>query len=123
MGSTCILTVTSIRLKVFSDVLLVADYDFSRSVTGILNRLKWCSLDVRRQVVMFHKILQGSVTLNLPHEISLLHTTRGHDRHYQIPFSRIDTHKLVSFQLNAQPSTALLNKSITSLHQHIIYFI
>ena len=24
---------------------------------------------------MFHKILQGSVALNLPHEVSLLHTT------------------------------------------------
>jgi len=49
------------------------------------------------RLVVFHKILQGSVTLNLPHEVSLLHTiTRGHDSYYQISFSRID---LVFFQL------------------------
>jgi len=54
---------------------VVGNYDFLSSVTGILNRLKWCSLDVRRQVnrlVMFHKILQGSVALNLPQEINTI---------------------------------------------------
>ena len=50
----------------------VSDYDsdFSSSVTSILNELKWCSLEVRRQVsrlMMFYKILQGSVALELPY--------------------------------------------------------
>jgi len=70
------------------------------------------SLDVRRQVnglVMFHKIYQA---LNLPDEVSLLHTTtRGHGRCYQIPFSRIDMHKFSFF-----PATVRLwNRSPNSV--------
>ena len=80
---------------------VVSDYDFSSSVTSILNELKWCSLEVRRQVsrlMMFYKILQGSVALELPYEISLIDTvTRGHNRRYQTPFSRIDIHKFSFF--------------------------
>ena len=79
----------------------MSDYDFSSSVTSILNELKWCSLEVRRQVsrlMMFYKILQGSVALELPYEISLIDTvTRGHNRRYQTPFSRIDIHKFSFF--------------------------
>ena len=82
---------------------MVSDYDFSSSVSSILSELKWCSLEVRRQVsrlMMFYKILQGSVALELPYEISLIDTvTRGHmhNRRYQTPFSRIDVHKFSFF--------------------------
>ena len=48
--------------------------------------------------MMFYKILQGSVALELPYEISLIDTvTRGHNRRYQTPFSRIDIHKFSFF--------------------------
>ena len=29
---------------------LIPDYDYSSSVTSILDKLKWCSLDVRRHL-------------------------------------------------------------------------
>jgi len=111
---------------------VVADYDYSSSVTSILNRLKWSSLDVRRQVnrlMMFHKILQGSVALNLPQEVSLLHTTtRGHDRRYQIPFSRIDVHKFSFFPAtvrlwNGLPDSVVHLDSLESFRRSVTDFL
>jgi len=81
---------------------VVSDYGFSSSVTGILNRLRWSSLDVRRQVnrlMIVYKILQGSVALDLPHEVSLYLTllaTRGHDRCYQYHSQKLTLINLVS---------------------------
>ena len=57
---------------------------------------------------MFYKILQRFVVLNLPQEITPFNTiTRGHDRRYQIPFSRIDVHKFSFF-----PATVKLWNSL-----------
>ena len=76
---------------------VVSDYDYSSSVTSILNQLNWSSLAIRRQVsilIMFYKIVHQSVALDLPNEIVLLDTnTRGHNMKYHTPFSRIDVHK------------------------------
>ena len=100
---------------------VVSNYDYTSSVTGILNDLNWCSLDERRKInrlVMFYKILQGSVMLNLPHEISpLVSVTRGHDMRYQIPFSRINVHKFSFFpatvkQWNSLPELVVKLESI-----------
>ena len=49
---------------------------------------------------MFHKILQGSIALNLPHAVSLLHiTTSGH---YQIPCQELTLIKLSGFIFQPQ---------------------
>ena len=80
---------------------MMINYDFSSSITSILNTLRWHSLEVRRQVsrlMMLYKIVQGTVALDLPHGISLMDTvTRGHNRRYKTPFSRIDIHKFSFF--------------------------
>ena len=76
---------------------VVSDYNYSSSVTSILNQLNWVSLDTRRQVsrlIMFYKIVHQSVALAIPTEIVLFNTiTRGHNMRYRTPFSRVDVHK------------------------------
>ena len=76
---------------------VVSDYDYSTSVTSILNHLNWPSLDTRRQVsrlVMFYKIVQRLIALDLPDEIELVNTiTRGHNLRYRTAFCRVDVHK------------------------------
>jgi len=76
---------------------VVSDYDYSNSVTSILNQLNWLSLDTRRQVsrlIMFYKIVHQSVALALPNEIVLFNTiTRGHNMRYRTSFCRVDVYK------------------------------
>ena len=52
---------------------VVSDYDYSSSISSILNQLDWPSLAIRRQVsrlVMFYKIVHRyQVALELPNEI------------------------------------------------------
>ena len=53
---------------------VVSDYDYSSSISSILNQLDWPSLAIRRQVsrlVMFYKIVHQYVAPELPNEIVL----------------------------------------------------
>ena len=65
---------------------VVSDYDYSSSISSILNQLNWPSLAIRRQVsrlVMFYKIVHRYVALELPNEIVLINMiTRGHNIKY-----------------------------------------
>ena len=76
---------------------VVSDYDYSSSISSILNQLVWPSLAIRRQVsrlVMFYKIVHQYVALELPNEIVLFNTiTRGHNMKYHTPFCRVDVYK------------------------------
>lgn len=81
---------------------VVSDYNYSNSITSILNRLNWFSLATRRQVsrlMMFYKIVHRFIALDLPNEIVLSNTiTRGHNMRYRTPFYRVDVYKNSFFQ-------------------------
>ena len=52
---------------------VVSDYDYSSSISNILNQLDWPSLAIRRQVsrlVMFYKIVHQYVALKLPNKLN-----------------------------------------------------
>ena len=72
---------------------VVSDYDYSSSISSILNQLDWPSLTIRRQVsrlVMFYKIVHRYVALELPNEIVLFNTiTRSHMK-YRISFCKVE---------------------------------
>ena len=79
---------------------VVSDYDYSSSISNILNQLDWPSLAISRQVsrlVIFYKIVHRyQVALELPNEIVLFNTiTRGHNTcmKYCTPFCRVDVCK------------------------------
>ena len=76
---------------------MTSDYDYSSSISSILNQLNWPSLAIRRQVsrlVMFYKIVHRYVALDVPNEIVLFNAiTRGHNMKYRTPFCRVDVYK------------------------------
>ena len=50
--------------------------------------------------MLFFKILQGTIMLDLPHELSLLHTiTRVHNKDTRSPFQELMFTSIVSFHL------------------------
>ena len=99
---------------------VVSDYDYSSSVTSILNQLNRSSLAIRRQVtrlIMFYKIVHQSVAFDLPNEIVLFNTnTRVHNMKYRTPFSRIyvDVHKNSFFSATIRLWNTLLEEIIYS---------
>ena len=83
------------------------DYRPTSSVTEMINKLKWNSLNHRRDTIrlqMMFKIIHHVVDLNLPDYITFNHgITRGHDYKLTIPLMRIDSYKFSFF-----PATIIL---------------
>ena len=73
------------------------DYHPTSSVTDMINKLKWNSLNHRRDTIrlqMMYKIIHRIVDLNLPDYITFnCKITRGHDYKLTMPFTRIDSYK------------------------------
>ena len=77
------------------------DYHPTSSVTDMINKLKWNSLNHRRDTIrlqMMHKIIHRIVGLNLPDCITFNRgITRGHDYKLTMPLIRIDSYKFSFF--------------------------
>jgi len=74
------------------------DYSRESSATSMLKELKWPTLQQRRtntKMVMMYRIVHHLIAI--PSQIYLtpvtIRTTRGHDQKFEIPFSRIQSHK------------------------------
>ena len=77
------------------------DYHPTSSVTDMINKLKWNSLNYHRDTIrlqMMYKIIHRIVDLNLPDYITFNRgITRGHDYKLTMPFTRIDSYKFSFF--------------------------
>ena len=111
---------------------VVSDYDYSSSISNILNQLDWPSLAIRRQVsrlVMFYKIVHQYVALELPNKIVLFNTiTRGHNMKYRTPFYRVDVYKNsfypVTIRLwNTLPKDIIYSNSLRQFHTSINFYL
>ena len=107
-------------------------YDYSSSISSILNQLDWPSLAIRRQVsrlVMFYKIVNQYVTLELPNEIVLFNTiTRGHNMKYRTPFCRVDVYKNsfypVTIRLwNTLPEDIIYSNSLRQFRTSVNFYL
>ena len=72
------------------------DYHSTSSVTDMINKLKWNSLNHRRDTIrlqMMYKIIHRIVDLNLPDYITFNRgITRGHYYKLTMPLIRIDSY-------------------------------
>ena len=103
------------------------DYHPTSSVTDMINKLKWNSLNHRRDTIrlqMMYKIIHRIVDLNLPDYITFnRRITRRNDYKLTMPFTRIDSYKFSFFpatvtlwnQLPNEAASATLINVFTNL--------
>ena len=80
---------------------ICSDYHPTSSVTDMINKLKWNSLNHHRDTIrlqMTYKIIHRIVDLNLPDYITFNRgITRGHDYKLTMPLIRINSYKFNFF--------------------------
>ena len=74
------------------------DYKKTSSVSDIITKLQWSSLEERRRVAkasMIYKIINGQIEISTSqlHPLPSATRTRGHQQRLRVPFSRTKNHQ------------------------------
>ena len=75
---------------------VMQDFRRTSSVTAMLHKLQWQSLQQRRaqsRIIFLHRVIYNLVDIPVVNYLSPLYTTsRGHDMRFVIPSSNIQSH-------------------------------
>ncbi len=94
------------------------DHDRTSSVTAMLHRLKWETLEERRaksRVMLFYKVVTGLVEVTLPtYIIQGSQLTRGHSLRFLVPTVRLDVYKHSFYPASIRLWNGLPAEAVTS---------
>ena len=94
----------------------LSDYSPTSSVTGMLNKLQWESLESRRKIarlVMFYKIKNNLVEIPMPLQLNKF-THNQNTQAYIVPYARNDYYKMSFFLKTVREWNELPNHIVSS---------
>ncbi|XP_062578982.1 uncharacterized protein LOC134240892 [Saccostrea cucullata] len=95
------------------------NYNTTSSVTTMIDRLEWESLQQRRikaKAIMMYRVIHSLVAIDLPPQFSQTGAaTRGHQQRYRIPFCRTNVYKESFFPTTIRIWNQLPEDTITAI--------